>query len=185
MEEIAVPDEVAVLGVGDNRILCESTSPTLSSIDPHGVQTGYQAARLLDEKMQGIPLPKLPIWIPPVGVVTRQSTDAIAVDHPDFIQALRFIRENTTQRISVQEVADHVCVSRRTLLRWFQEYIHRSPEEEIIRVRMKHARLLLRETNLSLENIGRQVGYPFVEHFVRAFREFHGKTPRQYRLYGA
>ncbi|MDO4573822.1 MAG: DNA-binding transcriptional regulator [Planctomycetia bacterium] len=184
MEGIAVPDEVAVLGVGDNQILCESTTPTLSSIDPNGQQTGYQAARLLDEKMRGNPLPELPIWIPPAGVTTRQSTDAIAVEHPDFTQALRFIRENATRRISVQEVADHLCVSRRTLLRWFQEYLRRSPEEEMIRVRMERARLLLRETGLSIEKVGLQVGYPLVEHFIRAFREFHGKTPRQYRLQG-
>ena len=114
--------------------------------------------------------------------MTRKSTDNIAVDHPDFILALRFIRENATCRISVNDVVEYVQVSRRTLYRWFQKYLQRSPEKEILRVKMRRAGELLLTTDENIEQVGKQVGYPLVGHFIRAFRKYYGKTPKTFRL---
>lgn len=179
--DLRVPEDVAILGVGNHKVICNTTTPTISSIDPNGRLTGYEAARLLNIKIEGKTLPDLPILIPPEGVVTRQSTDTISIDNPDFVAALELIRREATRRITVAEVANEIVVSRRTLSRWFRMYLDRSPEEEIIRVRMEKAKMLLRETTLSLEQIGKQVGYPFVEHFVRAFRKNFDQTPNSYR----
>ncbi|MDO5580855.1 MAG: XylR family transcriptional regulator [Planctomycetia bacterium] len=181
MQGLNVPDDVAILNLGNNEVICSITTPSLSSIGANGRQTGYEAALLLDKKMKGETLPQLPILIPPEGVVLRQSTDTFAIDHADFTAAIQLIRQRATERIQVQEIADELCVSRRTLSRWFRKYINRTPEEEIIRVRMEHAKRLLRETTLSLEQIGRQSGYPLVEHFVRAFRLRMGMTPNEFR----
>ena len=172
---------MAILNLGNNEVICSITTPSLSSIGANGCQTGYEAAVLLDRKMKGETLPQLPILIPPEGVVMRQSTDTFAIDNPDFVAALQIIRQRATDRIRVQEIADELCVSRRTLSRWFRQYINRTPEEEIIRVRMEYAKTLLRETSLSLEQIGRKVGYPLVEHFVRAFHLRLGITPNEFR----
>lgn len=179
--DIAVPDEAAVLGVGNNDILFQASNPPLSSINPNGQTTGFQAAQLLDRRIQKIKDPPLPIWIPPLGVVVRKSTDNIAVDHPDFVAALRYIRDNATQRISVNDVVEYVQVSRRTLYRWFRKYIQRSPEKEILRVKMQRAGELLLETNENVELVGRQVGYPWVGHFIRTFRKYYGMTPKTFR----
>lgn len=181
MQDLDVPDDVAILNLGNNEVICTITTPSLSSIGANGRQTGYEAASLLDKKMKGEKLPQLPILIPPEGIVLRQSTDTFAIDHADFTAALQLIRQRATERILVQEIADELCVSRRTLSRWFRKYINRTPEEEIIRVRMEFAKSLLRETTLSLEQVGRKAGYPLVEHFVRAFHHRTGMTPNEFR----
>lgn len=181
VHELNVPDEVAILNLGNNEVICSITVPSLSSIGANGRQTGYEAASLLDKMIKKEPLPPLPILIPPEGVVMRQSTDTFAIDNADFVAAIKMIREHAVDRIRIQDIADEICVSRRTLSRWFRQYINRTPEEEIIRVRLERAKSLLRETSMTLEQIGRESGYPLVEHFIRAFRLRMGITPNEYR----
>ncbi len=91
---IAIPHEIAVLGVENNLVLCNATSPSLSSIAVNGRETGFLAAKLLDLRISGKRIPRLPIRIAPGEIVTRQSTDIMAVDDPDVFQALRLLKEN-------------------------------------------------------------------------------------------
>ena len=179
--DVKVPYEIAVLGVENNFTLCNATTPPLSSIAADGWSVGYQAAQLLETMIEKRPLPDLPIQIPPMGVVTRQSTDIIAVDNADIAQALHYISANPGLHISVKEVAQHVNVSLRTLIRKFKEVLNRSPEEEIRRVCMERAKLLLYDTNLSVTNIADNLGYASTEYFIRAFRCEIGMTPYAYR----
>lgn len=182
LAELGVPHEIAILGVEDNAILCKTTSPPISSIYVDGRMTGYEAAKLLKLKMEGRALPPRPILIPPSFVVTRQSTDFIAVDDPDIAKAAQFIRDHEAIRIQVDDVAESVSLSRRTLNRKFQEFLCRTPEHEILRVRMEHAKKLLRETDLPVAVISENIGYPSVEYFIKAFRRNSGMSPKQYRL---
>ncbi len=178
---IAVPSQVAVLGVDNDPVLCSVSFPRLSSIDLHSTQVGYQAAALLDRMMAGTPPPRKTIQVEPGQVVTRESTDTMAVDDPDVAQAIRLIREHACRGLRVQEVSDSVGLSRRALQQRFQQVLRRTPKEELMRVQVERAKTLLLQTDMSIEQIAKCTGFAAFEYFVRAFRREIGVTPRVYR----
>ena len=156
---VQVPEQVAVLGVNDLWWLCELAYPPLSSVDAGVDRRGREAAALLERLMDGGPAPVAPVRVPPVGVVTRRSTDIIAVDDPDIVRALQFIRERYHHGVGVDDVADHVMLSRRTLERRFAEQFYRSLNEELRRVRIEAAKRLLRGTELSMLQVALRAGF--------------------------
>ena len=178
---IDIPNEIAILGIGDNNLLCKTATPLISSIFVDGQKTGYEAAKLLLKRIEGDTEPALPIKISPSFVVARQSTDFIAVSDPDISKAAQFIRDQVADRITVNDVANHVHLSARTLNRKFQEHFGSTPEQEILRVRMEWAKSLLRDTSLGVREISEKIGYSTPEYFIRAFRLSAGMTPKQYR----
>lgn len=177
---ISVPYEVAVLGVEDNATLCNCASPPLSSVTADGHEVGYQAAQLLDAKIRGTAITDIPIKVPPLYVTTRASTDFYALNDAEVVKALRYIGESTTLRISVDQIADHVGLSKRSLIRRFHRVLGRTPEEELHRVRMELAKTLLVETDLSVSKISERVGYLSPEYFIRVFRRECDMTPKEY-----
>jgi LacI family transcriptional regulator len=178
---LRVPDEVAVLGVDDDVLLCEICSPPLSSIVPSIEQIGYEAAALLDGLMGGEPAGWDERLIPPLGVTTRLSTDVLSVGDREFATAVRFIRENACHGITVADVLDHVAISRSTLERNFRAHLGRSPQAEIRAVQLARARQLLAETDHPVHRIAELVGYVHVEYFNVVFRRESGETPGEYR----
>lgn len=180
--DIAVPEEMAVVGVDNDRLLCELANPALSSVAPDAHQTGYAAAALLNRMLNGEAVPPEPQFIEPLGIEIRQSSDVLAIDDPDVAAALRFIREHASTGIRVQDVLNAVPLSRRVLESRFRSILGRTPHEEIMRLRMQHVKRLLRETDLSLVEIARRVGIEHVEYLSVAFKRETGRTPRQYRL---
>ena len=128
---LRVPDEVAVLGVDDDALLCEICSPPLSSVVPNIEAIGYEAAARLDRLMDGEREESGERFVPPLGVTTRLSTDVLSVGDQEFATAVRFIRENACHGITVTDVLDHVLISRSTLERNFRLYLGRSPQAEI------------------------------------------------------
>lgn len=184
---IAVPQEVAVVGVDNDDVLCDLSSPPLSSVIPDTGAIGFEAAALLDAMMRGKPGPDEPILIEPIGVITRRSTDVLAVDDPQVAEALRFIRDNACSGINVESVLDHLAtsdggaVSRSTLDRRFHQTLGRSAKEEILRVRLARVRQLLRETDEPLSNIAAMVGIGHTEHLSVLFKRVTGETPGTFR----
>ena len=178
-----IPEEMAILGIDNDIHLCNLLTPQLSSLDQNAVQVGYEASRLLDLKMnrRKKSIPKLPILIPPLHVVTRRSTDVTAIDDPDIAAALHFIGEYATQGIQVSDLVKEINLSRSTLIRQFQKILGRSPKEEITRVCLNHAKYLLMHTSLPINVVAKQSGYHSVEYFVSMFRKHTGKTPLQFR----
>ncbi len=176
-----IPEDVAVLGVDNDLLMCELCNPPLSSVQ-HGTQEiGHRAAELLDRMMSG--RTRVPKWsvIPPKGVVERRSTDVMNSPHPKVTEALRFIRENAADPISVSQVARHVDVSRSTLDREFRRCLGHTTHEEIQRVRLDIARRLLTTTDYPLRIIARQAGYRNEQYFSFVFRNALDVTPGQYR----
>lgn len=179
---IAIPEEVSVLGTDNDRTLCNVANPKISSIDLNSSQIGYTAAHLLHRRMLDPKVDiKVPLFMPPSFVETRQSTDTIAIDDPDVAQAIRFIREKATQHITVADVAAHVALSQATLFRRFRHYLGHSPEREIIKVKIDRAKFLLLETNLPLSVIASKTGFMPPEYFFRVFKRECGVTPQHYR----
>lgn len=179
--DIAVPDEVAVLGVDNDEMLCELSDPPMSSVEPNTEKIGYEAARLL-ERMMGGQAPRTTLQtIQPLGVVTRLSTDVLAIRDRQIAAALRFIRDHATSSIGVSDVLRHVSVSRSTLERRFSELLQRSPKEEIIRQRLHRVRQLLLETDYTLARVAELSGFSHHEYMSTLFRQKVGCTPGQFR----
>jgi LacI family transcriptional regulator len=179
--DLNAPEEVAVLGVDDDALLCDVCSPPLSSIIPNIEQIGYEAAALLDRLMAGAG-PDFEEWsVPPLGITTRLSTDVLSVDDPQFAAAVRFIREHACHGITVGDVLDRVELSRSTLDRRFRAYLGRSPQAEIRSVQLDRAKHLLVETDHPIHRIAELVGFEHHEYFNVLFKREVGRTPGQYR----
>lgn len=179
--ELRVPDEVAVIGHHNDELLCELCDPPLSSVIPNPHRAGYQAARTLDRMMRGQRVPARTYRIAPIGVKARQSTDVVAVEDQDLADAIRFIRENATQRIGVDSVLRAVPISRTLLERKFQSRLGYSPYEAIVRVRLARAKELLASTTLPVAEVATLAGFSTPEYFSAAFKSQIGLSPRQFR----
>jgi LacI family transcriptional regulator len=178
---LAVPEDVAVIGVDDDELLCELCDPPLSSVVPNPERVGYEAAALLDCLMAG-EKPKREEWlIEPLGVTVRQSTDILAIDDAHVAAAVRYIREHACNGATVQDVLDHVPLSRTILERRFRQYLGRSPQAEIRAVQLKRVKQLLVETDLQLERIAELAGYEHPEYLSVVFKRETGQTPGHYR----
>jgi LacI family transcriptional regulator len=178
---VAVPDEVAVIGVDADELLCELSDPPLSSVVPDTRHTGWLAAELLDALMAGRPVRPDAHRIPPLGVTTRRSTDTLAVEDADLAAALRFIRENACAGITVADVVSRLPLSRRVLEARFLKVLGRTPHAEILRVRLGRVKALLARGDLSLDTIARRTGFRHGEYLSAVFKRELGETPGQFR----
>jgi len=178
---VLVPEEAAVLSTDNDEHLCELAVPPLSSIDENPVRIGYEAAALLDRMMNGEPPPAERILLPPLAVVTRASTDLLAIDDPCVARALSFIREHASEGIKPADVLAHLPVSRAALTARFKAHVGRTLGAEIQRVRIRLAQELLSRTDLPIKQIAARTGYHSVEYFTRQFHRSTGETPGQYR----
>jgi LacI family transcriptional regulator len=184
---ITVPDEVAVIGVDNDEVLCELADPPLSSVIPATDRIGYEAAALLDKMMHGHQPPSQEVCIEPLGVATRHSTDVLAVEDQRIAKALRFIRDHACEGISVENVLDHLgasvssLISRSTLEHRFAEILGRSPKAEIMRVRLQRVRQLLIDTDWTLPEIATRVGIKHAEYLSIMFKSKFGQPPGEFR----
>jgi len=179
--ELAVPDEVAVIAVDNDLLLCGLSDPPLTSVDVNAEQIGHDAAAMLDQLMDGQAPSTDPIYIPPRGVVTRRSTDVLAIEDHHTAQAVRFIREHFHEAISVEDVTRAVPLSRSVLERRFHRWLGRSPKAEIIRLQIDRAQTLLIETNLPLATVARLAGFHHAKYLSEVFRKKTSHTPSQFR----
>jgi LacI family transcriptional regulator len=179
--KIQVPQEVAVVGVDNNEMICESQYPPLTSIDLNGSRTGYEAAAMLDRLLSGLPLPERHVMIPPKEVVARMSSDILAVENETVVDALRFIQKNFDQMISVDAVARFVGISKSNLEALFRKSLGGSVGEEIRRCRLERIQVLLLDRSLNLKAIAQQVGLRSSSYLVSFFEHQTGETPRSWR----
>ena len=179
--ECRVPDEVAVLGVGNDEVLCNLADPPLTSVALRPEKIGYEAAALLDRMMRGEAPPTEPLLHGPLCIVSRQSTNSLAMDDPVLREAVLFFRTHFADGVSVADAAQHVGVSRSTLQRRFVDILGRTPREELIRVQLNRVQELLRDTTLPLDKIAEQTGFDHPECLMRLFKRKLGQTPTQYR----
>ncbi|MGA2583498.1 MAG: substrate-binding domain-containing protein [Tepidisphaeraceae bacterium] len=178
---LQVPDQVAVLGVDNDEINCELAGVQLSSIRLNTEEIGYTAADLLSKLIAGEPPPEKPILIPPVEVITRRSSDVLALSDPEVAAVVRFIRDSGGRDINVDDLLKHTSLSRRSLEMRFRKALNRSPFQEIRRVQLERAQLLLARTDRPVREIADACGFKESRQLSIAFHERLGLTPRQYR----
>ncbi len=180
---IDVPGEVAVLGRGSNPVVCECAPVPLSTVDQGGGMHGAMAVQVLSSLMAGEPPPLGTVFVPPRGVVLRQSTDTLGTADPVVQRAVRFIWDNIEKNLSVNDIALATGVVRRTIERAFHNEIGRGVAAEMSRRRMERCCELLRNTNLTVAQITPLVGFRSKDYLHTAFRRVFNTTPRQYRLW--
>ena len=179
--ELKIPHDLAIVGSGNEPLICSSPYPSLTSIDKNFEEVGYQAARLLDEMMKSGKRSKEAKYCQPQGIVPRQSTDSYASDHPKVALALRYIAESANRRIKVNDVVNAVATNRRTLERNFREFTGRTISHEISRMRIERAKRLMMESDLSFKELSAELGYRNSDHFYKSFLRAEGQTPSSFR----
>jgi LacI family transcriptional regulator len=179
--DLPVPERTAVLGVDNDVTLCELSDPPLSSIDQDLGRIGYEAAALLDRLMNGDRPPTDPILIEPLGVVTRLSTDTVAIGDPAVAAALRLIRQHACDRQGIARLADRTGLSPRMLQRRFKAATGRTLRDEIQNAQLARVRQMLAETDLKLDGIARRAGFTYIGYMCSFFKKKTGMTPGEYR----
>jgi LacI family transcriptional regulator len=178
---LRMPEEIAVLNGSEDELLGVSSPIPVSGVQAAGRKIGFEAAALLDRLMRGGEAPGEPILIPPINVVTRQSTETMAIADRAMITALGFIRENATQPIQVRDVATRAGLSRRMLERRFLETLGRSPAVHIGKVRLDRVKTLLVDTDLSMNEVAESCGFCSPEYMTAVFRKELHTSPLRYR----
>jgi LacI family transcriptional regulator len=179
--EFMVPNDIAIVGVDNDELLCEVTTPSMSSVMPNALRTGAYAAEILDRMMHGQKLSGRKHSIEPLGVRKRVSTDVLTVEDRHVAEAVGFIRKNAHKNIRVEDVLATVPLSRRVLEGRFRKALNRTPHQEILRVRTNAVRELLLETDMSLAEISEVLGIEHPEYLSVFFKKETGLTPREYR----
>lgn len=180
---VAVPDEVAVIGVDKDEIFCELSDLPLSSVILNTQQIGFEAAALLARLMAGESAGPSSIVVKPMGVMARQSTDVLAIDDRHIAAALKHIREYACDGLDVDSILKAVPLSRSVLERRFSQILGSSPKAEILRVRLDRVCRLLAESDLSLAEVAEKAGFEHPEYMSRLFKKKMGITPGEFRRY--
>ena len=181
--QITVPEEVAILGVDNNELICLNQPTPLSSIRHDLERVGYEGAALLHRLMESPRSLRTPqtILIPPRGVAVRQSTQIEAVEDPLLRRAFAIIRRDLGRSVGVAQIADELAVSCAELNRVARRELGRTLADEFLRQRLARAKVLLTETDLTLEAIAHETGFCHAAHLANAFRAAFGQTPGHFR----
>lgn len=181
---VRVPEDLAILTVGDSPASCEREDPPISSVDYPAERIGYEAAALLADLIQGGQRPRSPILLPPTVVTERASTNTVAVADSDVLLAVEYIKKNACRDFDFRLLEKEILISRRTLERRFKQFLGRTLQEEVMRVQMEQAKYLLAQTDMPLDQVARRAGMKRASRLCNIFKERFGVTPRQYRLQG-
>ena len=178
---LRVPEDAGILGVNDNPVLCENQETTISSINPDFDRIALTACEMLDRAMDGGELTDETIPIDPLGVSIRESTGLASVNDPRLAKATRILREHIADSYGIAELAAELGVSVSTLNRLFHELAGTTPAAELRRLKLEHAKTLLRGTDCTVEAIAADSGFANAAHLSNVFREVNGLTPGEWR----
>lgn len=178
---IRVPDEVSILGVDNDEMVCNMSNPPTSSIALDTENAGYKVAELIENMILKKTVQFNDIIVDSTNIVSRQSTDIFAIKDPEVLKALQFIRKTISQKIQVLDVVKNIALSRRAIEKRFIGTIGRSIYQEILFRKMEKAAHLLLQTKYNILEIALQCGFEDDKNFARMFRKTHKLTPLQYR----
>ena len=181
---VRVPDEIAILGIGDDAFLCENQMVPLSSVEDDLERNGREGAALLGRLMDGAAPPSAPVVVPCRGVRARRSTDTFATKSPVLRRALEILSARLGDPPGMARLAEEVGVSRATLDRLFLRELGRPAHAELLRRRLERANELLREGELSVAEVSAACGFCNPGYFAAAFARAEGVTPARWRAAG-
>jgi LacI family transcriptional regulator len=178
---LRVPDDVAIIGVGDNRPVCEFCDTPLSSIQRPNEEMGYEAAGMLDRMMKGHAAPPCDILLPPLSIIKRKSTEVLGTRDPHVREAIIYMTKHLQNSIGTREIAEELGVSRRTLEMHFQAALRCSVHKKLIDLRLQKVETLLCTTSQKIEDIAAFTGFCHAPHLCHIFKDAYGQAPSAYR----
>jgi len=179
---ISVPEDVAILSIGNDPLVCENQSVPLSSIDQNLYRGGYEAAAMLDRLMRRKSHARVEtIRVPPVGVVTRQSTDVLAVADPEARRVIKFATEHLGEKTGALQISQALGIPRARLDECLRKEFGHSVSTQIRKMRFAKACALLHTTDMTVGEIAAQTGFCHQAHLTNAFRQMFGTTPNVWR----
>lgn len=178
---IAIPDDVAILAIGDDPLFVGNQAVPLSSVGLNPSRAGYAAAALLQRLMTTKTSRTQTLLIKPTGVIVRRSTDTLANDDPLVRRSLLYIRDNLSRPFGAEQIANALGVSRSILDKTCAAKLGHSLGHEILQRRMQEAQRRLKRTDDQVAEIARATGFCSSAYFVKRFRELYGQTPFRYR----
>lgn len=179
--KIAVPQEVAVLGVDNDTLICNFVTPTISSIDPNATTLGFIAAESLCIALEGSPCLTEERIVKPRELITRASTNIFPLDPPWLSDALIYIQRNISRHLSAQDVYAALGRSHTTVNAAFREKLGGSVQAEIRRVALEEARRLLERTDFSVATVAKRTGFHTPQYFCNVFTSVFGRSPSAFR----
>ena len=177
---LRIPDDIAVLGVDNDETICRLSSPNLSSLNQNIEQGGYDVAQLIDRILRDPSTPREDVMVQPTHIVTRQSTDIYANNDQHIAEVLKYIHENISQKITVDELVELVPLSRRLLETRFKRSMGTSIYDYILQTRIEKVAQLLCE-GMSVSEAAIELGFSDIKNLSRMFRQQRGMTPSEYR----
>ncbi len=180
--ELTVPQEVAIVGVDNNELICETQGITLSSVNHDLEKVGYLGAKMLDDILTGNAPEVQTLRVMPRGVTTRMSSDTFAVSSAELSKALGFIGRNLHRRLSIDEIVSSTTISRRMLERVFRQELDSGISEELQGARVRYAKRLLMETDKSMAEVAEASGFSYQSYFTQVFKASTGSNPRAFRM---
>ena len=183
---LRVPEDMLVIGINNDTLICENCRPRLTSIQPDFEQEGYLAARSLDEMMRrpGRQKARTTLFVGIKTIVRRESTAEVSHSGKLVQKAVAFIRRNALKGIGVGDVVRHLGCSRRLADLRFRELQGISIGEAIITHRLNEVRRLLVTTREPIDAIGLSCGYENPNYLKNLFKKRFGMTMRDYRKSG-
>lgn len=179
--QLRVPEEVAVIGVDNDEMLCQLSSPALSSIEQDAKGIGHEAAALLDRMMRGQKPRQKHIMVKPIGVVMRKSTNIFAIDDDAVMKGMRFINSHAHEGIKAADIVSALAISRSSLESHFKATMGYTLHEVIRKVQLDSAQHMILETNLAIKQVAANTGFKTVQHMTSSFGKAFGLTPAKYR----
>jgi len=178
---LRAPEDVAVLGVGNDELICDVADPPMSSVALDHRRIGFEAAKRLHRLIESPGKRVSGVRVPPIDVASRPSTDALVIEDKEVAAAATFIRENALRGIKVADVLEAVPMSRRVLETRFRGYFGRTLHQEILGVQVNAVKQMLRDTDLSMAQIAARCGFRHVEYMSVVFKREVGSTPSGFR----
>jgi LacI family transcriptional regulator len=178
---LVVPEDVSIIGIDNSILAVDAMRTPISSVDINLEQQGYQGAALLNELMNGQSPPSEPIRVPVRGLITRKSSDFVAVPHAGVARSLQFMLKHYHEPITIEDLAKVAAMSLRGFHKTFLQHINRSPGQHLHHMRVERAKQLLAESDHKITAIGIMCGFQSANGFWKAFRQSTGQSPQQYR----
>lgn len=180
--ELAVPQQVAILGADNDSVPCLFSNPTLSSVDTDTFGTGFRAAELLQRLLSnGESKDAVSKLIEPLGVESRDSTAVYPVDPPWLAEAISFIRSHVAKGLIASDVAAHVGKSYVSVEKAFKKKLGTTVQKEIMVSRLDVARHLLAMTQRTLDETAKLSGFKSTQYLCLCFQKAFGCSPLSYR----
>ncbi|MGR6980013.1 XylR family transcriptional regulator [Testudinibacter sp. P27/CKL/0425] len=178
---IAIPEQLCIIGIDNEELIQYFSRVSLSSVLQGTKAMGYQAAKILQNMLQGKRVKTEPLLIPPVRIEERASTDYRSIHDPLVIQAMHYIRLHAYSGIKVEQVLDYVKASRTNLENRFKLELGKTIHQVLHEEKIARAQKLLVSTSISIHEISEMCGYPSIQYFYSVFKKEYRYTPNEYR----